>query len=196
MQRVQLPADGVLLGRGGGELAPEELRERPVGGRGTAGAVLQPLGERRGQGSGGGSGLRGQLGEEPAGSGDLPRLLGDELDLAAGGDHAGADPLAQGLRVALEGGRHGQQPLGDRLPVGDLVRRHQVEDVAQLLRRGRDHVEVPQRQTGVVPFQGEPELGAEVGDRDAVDVVHGSAASSSARAEAVAARARSRPAGE
>jgi hypothetical protein len=89
---------------------------------------------------------RDEPGEEGAGRvGELVALRGDLGDLARGGDPATARGQAQRLDVARDAVRERVEPRGDVLPGLDAVGRHEVEDLAHLLRGGRDDVERAQQ---------------------------------------------------
>jgi hypothetical protein len=78
-------------------------------------------------------GLGGERAEEPVGAraaGPLGELADLCEHLARGGDNAALEPECPGLAHARERRRYLRQSLGDDLPVGGCLGRHQVEDRA------------------------------------------------------------------
>ena len=173
LQGVDVAPDRVLLAGLGLEFCLEEVREPAVGRRGLerprAEVPLERLGEL------GVAGLRRprEVAEEPVGSRVLANLRGDLAHLAHRRDDSAAHALAQRLDVPVDRAGHRGQARGDAFPLDGVVGRHEVEHLTDVLRGARDDVEVAEVEAGLVLLEFELELAAEVGDRDAVDVVDG-----------------------
>lgn len=172
VQLVRLASDGVDRGGERQQFVFEELPEAPVRGRRDLGAAGQ-LGAERVRHGGAVVERRalGQAAEEPVLRAVAGGLLRDQGDLPLRRGDVLARALEQGLADALERVRQRVQPVGDVVPVRLRRRRHQVDDLADGLRRARDHVEVAQVELPLVRLLYEVEFGAEVGLRDLVDRV-------------------------
>jgi len=169
---VALAAHPVLLRGVRGEFPAQELGEVGVGLAGVAGAAL----ERGGEGVVGRVTVRARPGDEGGeeggvGVGEVVGLLEDGLHLAQRRHGAAAASLGEGGHVAVHGGGEGGEAGGDGLPVRRRLVGHEVEDVAHLLGRGGDDVQVAEVLAGVVEFEGQPVTLGDRRLRDRVDVV-------------------------
>ena len=170
-QAVPLDPAGVLLGRGVEQLGAEEVTHAPVGVGGLSRGRGQRLLGVTGEGFAVDRRAGDQRGEVPVVRREVGALLDALVDLAAGGHVTLVASGEQRLLVLAECCRQLGHPGGERRPARLGVLGHEVEDVAQVLQRGRDDVERHLVEAGRVDLLVQLEPVAQRGDRHAVDVV-------------------------
>ena len=107
---------------------------------------------------------------------ELAALMGEAhtgLNLATRRHKSGVRAFAERLDVAGDRARNVGHAACHGIPVLGGVSSHEVEDVADSLQRGRDHVEIGELLAGVVQLTFEGEAFTHGGLRDDVDVILG-----------------------
>src|SRR5690606_11457450 len=106
-------------------------------------------------------------------AGQLTGLADGLVHLADGGDVAPGGGGGQRLDVPVDRARKTVEAARDVLPRLDRSGGHDVEDVAQVLHRRVDVVQLPQALAGLVQLELQADALAHRGQRDPVDVVDG-----------------------
>ena len=166
-QAVAVAANGVLFRSARSEFIAKEGGEFAVGGFRFLGAIGQ-----RGGIPNSGAAL-GQTAPERASLGKFHGLGDAGLNLATRRHKSGVRAFAERLDVAGDRAGNVGHAACHGIPVLRRIGGHQVEDVADSLQWGGDHVQIGELLAGVVQLTFEGEALAHGGLRDDVDVILG-----------------------